>query len=158
MKAKLTKQCAKFSGFTLIELIVVILLLSIMSVTVLPKFFTATSFQEYTYQSEVITKLRSIQVRAMQQTANSRCHKVLVTTHALGIPKNCDESLAEGCQSDTTSVIIESNHSVVFNLSTGSSFTFDNMGRPSCSPCDLNITGDSALTVTIESEGYIHAN
>lgn len=158
MKAKLTKQFVKYKGFTLIELIAVIILLGIMAVTVLPRFFTSTGFQEYTYQSEAIIKLRSIQLRAMQQTDDSQCHKVLIENKALGIPSGCGNSLADGGERETTSVIIETNHNVDFSFSSGSTFTFDNMGRPSCSPCILTVNGDSALQVVIESEGYIHAN
>lgn len=143
-------------GFTIIELIVVILILGIMAVSVVPKFFNSTGFQEYTYQTEVITKLRSIQLRAMQQTNSSECHTVLVTGNALGIPENCN--LASGnWQSETTSVVIQNDHDVTFDVSSGNiSFTFDGMGRPSCSPCLIAVLGDSTLTIKIESQGYIH--
>lgn len=146
----------KYNGFTMIELIVVIIIIAIMAVTVIPKFFNSTGFQEYTYQAEVITKLRSIQLRALQQTNSSECHTVLVTQNTVGIPQNCN--LTSGnWQSDTTSVIIEEGHDVMFDVSSGNfSFTFDGMGRPSCSPCLIGVLGDSTLTIKIESEGYIH--
>ncbi|MBL4765549.1 MAG: prepilin-type N-terminal cleavage/methylation domain-containing protein [Colwellia sp.] len=153
------------SGFTMIELIVVIIILAIMATTVVPKFFTSTGFQEYTYQAEVITKLRSIQLRAMQQTNSSECHTVLVTEKILGIPENCNSTAADGWQgentetgeSGTTNVKIESNHEVTFDVSSGNySFTFDGMGRPSCHTCLITVIGDSTLTIKVESEGYIH--
>lgn len=146
----------KALGFTMIELIVVILLLAIMAVTVAPKFFNSTGFQEYTYQAEVITKLRAIQLRAMQQTNSSECHTVLVTEKALGIPQNCNLS-SGSWHSETSSVIIQGDHDVTFDVSSGDySLDFDGMGRPSCSSCLITINGDSTLTVIIESEGYIH--
>lgn len=152
----------KCNGFTMIELIVVIIMLAIMAATVMPKFFTSTGFQEYTYQAEVITKLRSIQLRAMQQTNSSECHTVLVTKDALGIPENCDLMLANGWQgenkttgeSGTTNVKIE--HDEVTFSPINFSFTFDDMGRPSCNNCVITVKGDSDLTIIIESEGYIH--
>jgi MSHA pilin protein MshC len=147
----------KSEGFTMIELIVVILIIAIMSATVIPKFFTSTGFQEYTYQAEVITKLRGIQLRAMQQTSNSECHTVLVTENAIGIPEICDSTSSSNWQSETTSVIVESGHDVTFDVSSGNySFTFDSLGRPSCSSCLITVLGDSTLTKKIESEGYIH--
>lgn len=142
----------------MIELVVVIIILAIMAVTVLPKFFTSTGFQEFTYQSEAIAKLRAIQIRAMQQTNSVLCHKVVVTSSALGLPENCNDTAADGWESESTSVVVQGNHSVSFSFSSGSVFTFDGMGRPSCSPCVLTVNGDSSLTVVIESEGYIHAN
>jgi MSHA pilin protein MshC len=152
----LGKKKYEHSGFTMIELIVVIIIIAIMSTTVIPKFFTSTGFQEYTYQAEVITKLRSIQLRAMQQTNSSECHTVLVTEKAIGIPESCN--LTSGnWQNETTSVIIESGHDVTFDVSSGNySFAFDSMGRPSCSSCLITVLGDSTLTIKIESEGYIH--
>ncbi len=141
----------------MIELVVVIIMLAIMAVTVIPKFFTSTGFQEYTYQAEVITKLRSIQLRAMQQTNSSQCHTVLVTDTALGIPEPCDLTLFNGWQGDTTSVLIQEDHNVRFDVSSGNySFTFDGMGRPDCASCLIKVIGDSTLTIQIESEGYIH--
>jgi len=145
-------------GFTLIELVVVVLLVAILAATVLPKFLSSNGFEEYTYKAEVITKLRAIQLRAMQQTDDSMCHVILVVESALGIPDNCID-LTNGWLSDTTSVVIDPQHSVSFDVSGGDySFIFDGWGRPSCSACLITILGESTLTVTIESEGYIHEN
>ena len=76
-------------GFTLIELIVVIILISIMAVTVLPKFFTSNGFEEFTYRDELITKLRAIQLRSMQQTTDTVCHQIqiqsLINPHIIGL-------------------------------------------------------------------------
>lgn len=154
----------KSYGFTMIELVVVILMLAILAVTVLPRFFNSTGFQEYTYQAEVITKLRSIQLRAMQQTDDSECHMVVVKNKALGLPKECNPTAADGWQgenedtgeSGTTNVIIEDSHEVTFGPEFN--FTFDSMGRPSCITCLITVTGDSPLRIKIESEGYIHAD
>lgn len=146
-------------GFTLIELIVVLIIISIMAVTVLPKFFGSTGYQEYTYQAEVITKLRSIQIRAMQQTdpTSTQCHTIVVTATALGVPEKCDLNLAEGWQGETTSVVIQPEHTVTFDFPSGN-FSFDGMGRPSCSSCSISVKGDSTLSVVIEPEGYIYGN
>jgi len=163
MKLSSLKLLSIHRGFTMIELIVVIIILAIMATTVITKFFTSTGFQEYTYQAEIITKLRSIQLRAMQQTDNSQCHTVLVIEGALGIPKNCDLTLADGWQGEdvlteesaTTNVKVEGGHEVTF-APIAFSFSFDSMGRPSCSTCLITVAGDSTLTIKIESEGYIH--
>jgi len=151
------KNSKVMHGFTLIELIVVLIIISIMAVTVLPKFFGSTGYQEYTYQAEVITKLRSIQIRAMQQTNSSECHTILVTESALGIPNNCDVNSIDSWQGETTTVDIQPEHSVTFDFPSGN-FYFDGMGRPSCSPCFISVKGDSTLSVVIEPEGYIHGN
>jgi len=149
-------------GFTLIELIVVIILLGILSVTVLPKFISSKGFEEYTYRNELLTKLRAIQLRAMQQTDGSQCHLVLVTEKKAGLPVNdCDATPTfDDNEPETLIIAIDSSHSVDFNISSGNlSFSFDQMGRPlgcSTNPCKITIIGESTLDVEINSEGYIY--
>ncbi|NQY62202.1 MAG: prepilin-type N-terminal cleavage/methylation domain-containing protein [Alteromonadaceae bacterium] len=141
-------------GFTLIELILVILLIGILAVTVTPKFFTSEGFEEYTYQAEVITKLRAIQYRAMQQTTDSydNCHNIEIQKKKL---------LLSYC-SGGDEVDIDVDHNVEFATTGITSFKFDQMGRPSCDTCGTGVTitlvGSGKAIVKIESEGYIHAN
>ena len=154
-------------GFTLIELIIVIIILGILSVTVAPKFFTAKGFSEYGYRTDVIAKLRLIQLKAMQQTQaipqadNSYCHRVLLTTTKLGTPDDCHDtpSFNSPWQDSATKVQIADQDKVTFSSNiTNNSFLFDSMGRPSCTaPCQITITGEQTISVQIESEGYIHA-
>ena len=177
----------KNSGFTLIELIVVIILISIMAVTVLPKFSTSNGFEEYTYRDELITKLRAIQLRSMQQTNDTTCHQVHIQTtpHIIGL-QGTDANAVDRCRTsnvddpkilcytadskticyagETTTVEIESKHSVFFTLSEGlTSFNFSSWGRPiGCitkAPCEITITisGENSPKIFINSEGYIHA-
>jgi len=135
-------------GFTLIELIVVIIVIGILAITVLPKFFNSKGFEEYTYQAQVVSTLRAIQQKAMQQTEvlATNCHQVIIT--ATKLADNCDKSIVQ----------VENNHSVIFS-SSNNSFTFDDNGKPEAiaTAIDITITGTSALKVRIESEGYIHA-
>jgi len=155
----LTYKASK--GFTIIELVLVIVLMGILSVTVAPKFFGSNGFEEYAYQAEVIATLRSIQLRAMQQTSigSNECHTVIITSKLLTVDDNCaansENSLGETL--NNLAVEVDSNHSVTFIPDI--SFSFDSMGRPvSCSsPCEINFTGNDNLKVTIESEGFIHA-
>jgi MSHA pilin protein MshC len=153
----------KLNGFTTIELIVTLIIMAILATTIVPKFFTKNGFEEFTYRNEVITKIRGIQLRAMQQTNSTECHVVLVNQLKLGIPDDCDVTPSFGTdwKAGTTGVIIESDNGVQFNVSGGNYFfSFDQMGRPiGCSdPCLIIIDGgESSLTVKIESEGYIHA-
>lgn len=145
-------------GFTLIELIVVIIVLGILSTTVAPKFFTSNGFSEYAYRADIIAKLRLIQTRAMQQV-NEPCHQVMVTKSQLG-KATCKPpfEFVNQVAQRATLVTVDSNDSIVFSPD-GLTFSFDNMGRINgCnSPCEIVIKGEEALTVIIESEGYIHA-
>jgi MSHA pilin protein MshC len=150
------KNKSLHQGFTLIELIIVIIILGILSVTVAPKFFTAKGFSEYGYRTDVIAKLRLIQIKAMQQTQadNSDCHRVFLTTTKLGTPDACASS-----EDSATKVKIADQDNITFSSNIiGNSFSFDSMGRPSCAaPCKISINGEQTISVQIESEGYIHA-
>lgn len=149
-------------GFTLIELIIVIIILGILSVTVVPKFFTSKGFSEYAYRTDVIAKLRLIQTKAMQQTDfDARfCHRVLVNTKKLGAPEDCDASpnFSNQWQDSATRLQIDTNDNITFSTNiVDNTFTFDSMGRPSCSSCIITISGAQSVSVKIEPEGYIHA-
>ena len=154
-KALNSKRAA---GFTLVELVIVIIILGILSVTVAPKFFSSKGFSEYAYRADVIAKLRLIQTRAMQQV-NVLCHRVNITEDKLGkvtcgtLSEFSDQSIQRA-----TVVAIESGDNVTFSP-VGLTFTFDHLGRPQdCNnPCDITITGEQSLVVRIENEGYIHA-
>lgn len=154
------------SGFTLIELLVTIILIAIMAATVVPRFFTSEGFGEYTYRDELITKLRAIQLRSMQQTNNIACQIIRVNTSKVGLlatPKNtntCNSVFA----GDTTTVRIVSDNDIHFSISENLSlFNFSSMGRPvgcvTTNPCEIRLTvkGSDSLDVLINSEGYIYA-
>lgn len=158
---------SKGAGFTLMELVIVIVILAILSATVAPKFFSSNGFSEYAYRTDVIAKLRLIQTRAMQQV-NDKCHQVMVTSTKLGkVKQKTGENIcinpaefADQAEKRASLVEISSTDNVGFT-STSALFSFDFMGRPlnagSNERIDITITGEQALTVRIESEGYIHA-
>lgn len=171
---KSIKQSAIQNGFTLIELIVVIILISIMAVTVLPKFLTSNGFEEYTYRDELVIKLRAIQLRTMQQTSGSTCHQIQIGTspNAIGLLEtDSDIAATDLCMAsyagDSTTVTISNNHNVSFTISEGlTRFSFSSLGKPvavgcgdATTPCKITLTvvGESQPQVEINSEGYIHA-
>lgn len=162
----------KVKGFTLIELVVTILVISIMAVTIVPRVLSSKGFEEYTYRDELITKLRAIQLRFMHQsTLNSVCRQIGTTTKSIGLRATTPNTTTNECQadvagqptfhSDTTSVIISADHNNSFTYSE-SLTSFSQLGRPlGCAvvnPCRVTITisGETNLQVEINSEGFIY--
>ena len=154
------------NGFTLIELTLIIIMLGILAVVVIPKQLTSSGFEEYTYQDEMVSKLRAIQLRAMQQTANSVCQTIKLTSSSLGLLATTPN--ASTCESgfagDTTTVIIDSAHNVSFsNDEILTNFSFSPLGRPigciTTSPCEIvfSLVGENTLQVKVNSEGYVYA-
>jgi MSHA pilin protein MshC len=150
----------KQKGFTTIELVVVIILIGILAATVIPKMQSSGGYEEIIYQDETVTKLRSIQLRAMQNTSGSECHDVLITTDKLGIPDDSCTTFVDN-DSNSTTIVKIIDHEVEFEYAGGSTlFSFDHLGRPvDCSsPCQISIVGtEQTLIVAINDQGYIYA-
>ncbi|MBL0709634.1 MAG: type II secretion system protein [Colwellia sp.] len=167
-------------GFTLVELITVIILIGILAVAVLPKFDGSASYEAHTHRAQLISALRLTQQRAMQQTNNNDgyCHQLIFENNAnvsrYGIPDRTDCSkttFPSNWQPDDTGFEVDSKYNVTFAIngqSNPSAITFDSMGRPipnntitnNCAGgCIINvISGVETLQIQIELEGYIHAS
>lgn len=170
----------RYQGFTLIELIVVIILISTLSVAVFSRFSGTSGFAEYTYQARLVSALRNMQSRAMYDNRQGYCFKINIDTTdaAFGPPaldyiSGSSSAVSATCSSNidfsnpdylTTSATEMSGEGV--SLSTQPNFNsidFDDLGRPKletadCSTtCKITLTGEAAVSVCIESQGYIHA-
>ncbi|MBA6336740.1 type II secretion system protein [Colwellia sp. BRX8-7] len=151
---------SQYSGFTLIELVIVMIMIGILSVTVIPKIFTSSGYEEIGYQAETVDKLRAIQLRAMQDTSAIQCLLVYVTKKKLGIPdSNCSPPIFLSNTEPSSTIVKISEQSLSFDDHNGGySFTFDQMGRPDQART-INIQGgEQTLIITINAEGYISAN
>jgi len=144
----------KNRGFTLLELVIVMVIIGILSVTIIPKMFSTDGFDEIGYQSELITKLRSIQLRHMHNSTG--CNISLSDTKVeLLIGNPCVDNDAPIY--DTTKVVIKGGK-LSFQR-TSSSLSFNYMGRPIGGEFIITIQGgEQPRTVTINSEGYIFAS
>ena len=177
----LNNSCYSFrhKGFTLVELITVIILISILSVSVFSRFSGTSGFVEYTYQARLISTLRNMQTRAMYDNRDGYCFKVILDTSAtpaFGPPVLTYAPI--GDKDDTCGSAIDYNNPDYLTtnatemskegvgLTTTPNFDyidFDGLGRPKqggadCSAsCKITLTGETTVSVCIESEGYIHA-
>jgi MSHA pilin protein MshC len=169
-------------GFTLIELIIVIILISILSISVFSRFSGTSGFAEYTYQARLVSALRNMQTRAMHDNRDGYCFKINfdstdaafgppILDYTSGTPGTVDATCSNSIDFNnpdylTTSTTEMSAEGV--GLSTQPTFNFidfDSLGRPidsddalTCNArCKITLTGESSVSVCIESQGYIHA-
>ncbi|WP_019027296.1 type II secretion system protein [Colwellia piezophila] len=159
-------------GFTLIELVAVILLISILAVSVAPKFDGTAGYEAHAHRVQLIASLRLTQQRAMQQTDSTTgyCHELVFDNvqSRYGIPNriNCTPTnpvFPSDWQADATGHTVDTSYDISFNVNGNSNpqtVGFDWLGRPvgACAGgCEINVVSAvQTLKITIESEGYIH--
>ncbi|BDU41657.1 type II secretion system protein [Vibrio nigripulchritudo] len=161
------KNCNSQKGFTLTELIVVILLLGIVATYAASKYSSPSDFSAYAAQEQAISVIRQIQLGRMQSNLSSATparYKLKISDNCLGSSEAVDEYKCEsGIRSNY--VLVE-DQTFLFTPAT-LEMEFDLLGLPTCiSGCTTptaggNITigisnGVESTQVCINSEGFVY--
>lgn len=153
------------AGFSLIELVVVIVLLGIMATVVMPRWRGGSGFEERALRDQLVAALRYAQKSAVAarrtvcvnfSTAPSKVDFTISNAYGAS---NCSAGASLAGPDGTNLSVSASGSSTI--TSSVSNFTFDAAGRPSptSSPAaSISISGlPAALAITVESEtGYVH--
>lgn len=167
-------------GWTLIEVTVVVLLLGVLIVAAVPRFSGSDGYQEHTYRARLISSLRTMQQRAMQDSRAGFCYQVNVVAGAnsgFGPPTinylddspanqtvSCSQQIDTSANAEylTTTgnemaqagvVIVGANRTIRFNKM---GCTVDG-GNVCTTRYRIEIQGQNSRAVCVESQGYIHA-
>lgn len=150
-------------GFTLVELIIVIVLISILAVTAGPRIFGSGGVDQVVAERQLLSLLRLQQQQAMQDVANP-CYGVSFTASqispfACGAPVTSQRiiSLPPANALSVVSSIPAAAIELRFNglgcpVSQGHATTPESCGQ---SNVELQITGANARSICIQSQGYI---
>ncbi|WP_100643538.1 pilus assembly FimT family protein [Alteromonas facilis] len=169
-------------GFSFVELITVIVLIGTLSVIAVARFSGSDGFAEYTFQNRLISALRNMQQRAMQDNRLNYCYRINLVEGAVAPafgPPSTDYRAGNQAASCAASIdhtalalatasdeIAEERVSIAALDSGNNGLTFidfDGLGRPisnltNCaSGCRVTFSGSNNASVCIEAQGYVHA-
>ena len=151
MQTHSVKQC----GFTMVELIMVIVLIAILSATALPRFFDRSSFETRAFFDDTLNAVRF----AKKQAVSSGC-KVRVTFsnngYSLIHEDNCDSNTfdntrpvkqpnsSEHYASSTTNISVTASHNTT---------TFDSLGQ---ADTDNQISIGGRTITVVSATGFVY--
>lgn len=147
-------------GFTLVELITVMVIVGILAVAVLPRFFDANTFQSRGFNDQVISSLRYAQKMAIAQ---HRFVCVTIATNTIllsqGATNTCGAPLPKTFDGgDDCDALHNGEYCVAApnGVNVGATdLNFDALGRPSSMSC-ITVSGNNTIKVEAET-GYVHS-
>lgn len=153
---------SKQTGFTLVELVMVIVMLSVLSATALPKFFDKNSFAERAFFSDTLNAVRYAQKLAI---ASGCSVQVSISSNSYTLTRQ-GSSITSSCPGGTTYSLAVPHpgsgassysgmESGVTLTSSASSFVFNALGTVST---DATLTVGSSRTISVIAEtGFVYA-
>ncbi len=162
-------------GFTLIELVIIILLTGILAATAIPKLIGQDAFETQTYRDQLQQLIKTVQQQAMSCGAACRstrlnnpyaCNRVVITPSRFGIPTNCGTTLPDTFAAPHLGMSMTEATSTSVNFSVSNTIgttviEFNALGiERGCDVnnpgCTIYIKGSDTLLLRIEAQGFIH--
>lgn len=137
-------------GFTLVELIVVILIVGILSVSIAPRFFGVTSYEDRKAADELLTALRHTQQMAMNRGGNIQ---LVLTANNFTVQISGGTPLRSPDGRASYTVTFPANVVVLSNPALPNTINYNRLGRPN----NGSVINIGTQKITIEAEtGYAY--
>ena len=153
-------------GFTLIELVIVIIVLGVLATVAIPKFVNRSGFEDYSVRDQLIARLRLVQLQGMNadpsnNMSKNACYWLVVKNscfyneHTTRTGSTCNSPSATGvCNDDSYNDY--SRVKFPQDMLNSANYRFDLQGKLVAGNSPIAVNGDNGLSVTIETEGFIH--
>jgi len=148
MRAPLPEQ-----GFTLIEMIVVVMVLSVLAVVAMPRMTGRGDFDALAFHDRALAAVRYAQKIAVAQNTTVF---VITAENVLSLCFDAGCAVAVNDPAATQPLLLTAPSGTTLTSSAGS-FSFDGLGRPSGGAVTFSVGGMPTRTFTVEQEtGYVH--
>jgi MSHA pilin protein MshC len=140
------------TGFTLVELITIIIILGIISVVAVPRFLERGAFDNRAFSDQMRATLRSAQKLAIAQHRNVCAGVTTAAPASLTIrvskASDCDTLLAER-------TVTASGNATLVAPAGDTTITFDRLGSPGAASAVVQAAGEPQIVIEAET-GYVH--
>lgn len=135
-------------GFTLIELIAVVILISIISVTAMSRFSSLYITKVQAGRDDLIAACFFAQQIAMARSSSTNVVRLVVSTSSISVTEN-------NSPISTGELKFPMSFSSGVSASPATTFVFDKLGRTTAGTITLAASG-ATVAVIVESSGYAH--
>ncbi|MEI8157494.1 MAG: type II secretion system protein [Burkholderiales bacterium] len=149
----------RFGGFTLIELIMVIILIGVLAVVAMPRFADRTAFETRGFVDQTVATLGYARKMAVASGRNV-CVSATSGGNVLSMTMATSRGLSQTCSAPEVSnpaAKWQRPSGVSYGSDLATTFGGDGSAVPTVAP-HFKVTGDSTYTIVVESTGYVHCS